>query len=255
MSIMFRILDERFDNATFIMAGMACLIPVLGGYGLKGVGYLSPICPPLIGLWLGLLLRDITGQPRKWFLILVASVVAGLADWLLEYGTINSPTHMSLRLTLYTLLGYLVPFRDVFRGDFWGLKVALLVLSLVAIATLRSGLHVSPRRVLLLILALRALIFLSVFFVTEFAFSQVGQWLGSRNWFRIVAAVLMLLVFVGRVVDIIESGFDWRKLLVLAAQPVTIIAVLVLVRTAFKNQTEGPVAPGSTSKAPTDNRP
>ncbi len=252
---MIRIIDERFDNATFIMAGMACLIPVMDGYGLKGVGYLSPLCPPLIGLWLGLLLRDISGRPRTWFLVLVASAAASLAGWLLADDVIRFPT-LSMRLTLYALLGYLVPFRNVFTGDNWVCKVTVLALSLVAMAfcslaydRLRACLdpasHEEWRAIVFhaLHIAIGASTLMAVWWMTECAFSKAGQWLGSRRWFRIASAVPMLLVFAGIVVDIIESGFDWWKVPVLASQPVTVTAVLMLVRAAFKKRTGGPTAP------------
>ena len=252
---MIKILDERFDNATFIMAGMACLIPVLDGYGLKGVGYLSPICPTLIGFWLGLLLRDVTGKPRTWFLALVASAASSLAGWLIADDMIRFST-LSMRLTLYALLGYLVPFRNVFTGDNWVRKVAVMAPSLVILAEcslsyerLRACLDPASyeewRTIVFLALriAIGASTLLAVWCMAESAFSKAGQWLGSRRWFRIASAVPMLLVFAGIVADIIESGFGWWKLPILAAQPVTILAVLMLVRTAFKKRTGGPTAP------------
>ena len=251
---MIRILDERFDSATYIMAGVACLIPVLDGYGLKGVGYLSPICP-IIGFWLGLLLRDISGKPRTWFLVLVASSAVGLAAWLLTDNIFRISTH-SLRLTLYVLLGYLVPFRDVFTGDNWVRKAAVLVLSLVTMAycslvydRLRNCLDPASqeewRKIVFysLQIAIEASALLAVWCMAEFAFSRTGQWLGSRRWFRIASAVPILIVFVGIIVDIIETGFDWWKLPVLAANPVTVIAVLQLVRSAFKQRAGGSGTP------------
>jgi len=252
---MIRILDERFDNATFIMAGLACLIPVLDGYGLKGVGYLSPLCPPLIGLWLGLLLRDISGKPRTWFLVLVASAAVGLAGWLLADDVIRFST-LSIRLTLYALLGYLVPFRSVFTGNNCVRKAAVLVPSIVTLvacslsydrlrACLDPALHEEWRAIVFhaLDIAIGASTLLAVWWMAECAFSKAGQWLGSMKWFRIVSAVPMLLVFAGIVADIIEYGLKWWKLPILAAQPVTILAVLMLVRTAFKKRTGGHTAP------------
>ena len=248
---MIRILDERFDNASFIMAGLACLIPVLDGYGLKGVGYLSPLCPPLIGFWLGLLLRDITGQPRKWFLVLVASAAVGLAAWLLTNNIFRLSTH-SLRLTLYALLGYLVLSRNVFTGDDWARNAAVLVLSLLTLAAcslsydrlracLDPALNEEWRTIVFgaLRLAIGASTLLAVWCMAECAFSKAGQWLGSRNWFRIASAVPMLLVFAGIVADIIDSGLKWWKLPVLAANPVTVIAISLLVQAAFKRRTNG----------------
>ena len=248
---MIRILDERFDNASFIMAGLACLIPVLDGYGLKGVGYLSPLCPPLIGFWLGLLLRDITGQPRKWFLVLVASAAVGLAAWLLTNNIFRLSTH-SLRLTLYALLGYLVLSRNVFTGDDWARNAAVLVLSLLTLAAcslsydrlracLDPALNEEWRTIVFgaLRLAIGASTLLAVWCMAECAFSKVGQWLGSRKRFRIASAVPMLLVFAGIVADIIDSGLKWWKLPVLAANPVTVIAITLLVQAAFKRRTNG----------------
>ena len=248
---MIRILDERFDNATFIMAGLACLIPVLDGYGLKGVGYLSPLCPPLIGFWMGLLLRGITEKPRKWFLILAASVAAGLAVWLLADDIIRFST-LSMRLTLYALLGYLVPSRDVFTGDDWARNAAVLVLSLLTLAAcslsydrlracLDPALNEDWRTIVFgaLRLAIGASTLLAVWCMAECAFSKAGQWLGSGKWFRIASAVPMLLVFSGIVADIIEYGLKWWKLPVLAANPVTVIAITLLVQAAFKRRTNG----------------
>lgn len=248
---MIRILDERFDNATFIMAGVACLIPVLDGYGLKGVGYLSPLCPPLIGLWLGLLLRDSSGKPRTWFLVLVASAAVGLAGWLLADDVIRFST-LSIRLTLYALLGYLVPFRSVFTGNNCVRKAAVLVPSIVTLAAcslsydrlracLDPALHEEWRAIVFhaLDIAIGASTLLAVWWMAELAFSKAGQRLGSRKWFRIASAVPMLLVFAGIVADIIEYGLKWWKLPVLAANPVTVIAISLLVRAAFKRWANG----------------
>ena len=244
------------------MAGATCIVLVLNHLAyvftnytsslMPGWDYLSTACYPIIFLWVGLLLRCRFNKPRLVvrYGILVATLV--LLYW---YGMAPQGTGWLLRSTyldlVFTGVGYLVPLgmlEEAGRRKGWEYLLMLLVsvVCYTSISVLASRLRVgemTPKfkdmESLVRSLSFQAeylVLFLTLYFVLMFSFSQVGQWIGGQKWFRIpaiVAAVLSFLVALGNIVIHPTLRFGIARFIV---QPVFVWLVVVLVRLIKKRK-------------------
>ncbi len=105
---------DEFKNATFVLAGVACLLFIISllhsdGYiPIKGIWTLFPLALPLLGFWCGIFFRHISSIPRWWVLVTVASA-AVLVLIILSTSHFSLHTH-TLRTILFALLGFAIPF-------------------------------------------------------------------------------------------------------------------------------------------------
>ena len=237
------------------MAGSTCIVLVLNHLAyaftdytsslMPGWGYLSTLCYPILYLWVGLLLRCRFNAPRPLVRYAILAVTLTLFyryamvpqgnGWLLRYTYLN---------VVFTGIGYLVPpgmIEEAGRRKGWDYLLMLLVSAVcytsisVVTARLRIGemtLDFKDMEPLVRSLSFNAeylVLILTLYFVVMFSFSQVGQWIGGKKWFRImviVAAVLSFLVALSNVVLPPTLRFGIARFIV---QPVTVYLVYILI--------------------------
>lgn len=246
--------QSREVNASFTMAGAACLLYIAcglfcpedyGGYlHIKGFWYLSNLIAPMLCFWVGMLLRWKFEQPKEWLVAVVALVAA------VEYGAYvwlnaSSPSLLNanhLRIAVF-LTGFALPWKYLSRtGDPDGWKsLALCMLSTLVFCVVnyvsapanQAG-YPTQMKIAIEVVWPVALL-LPVWFVAEFALSKAGQWLGARKWYRWIAGFAAVWYFIGAVASIIDSfifprpgGSGLLHWIVFLVQPVTVYLFLLL---------------------------
>lgn len=238
----------NFVNASFVLAGAACFLFVLSGYHsgglipIKGIWTLFPLALPLLGFWFGLFFRQVFSKPKWWVLVIVALAAVYILFRLATDHVCYKYTH-TLRAMLPALVGFLIPAGKISSGESQLETSILLLLSLLAYVTCEFALdrvHVGHmaegykdmQEQLFNVLnwGIWAPTFLTVWLSTEFSFSKAGQWLGSRKWFRWIASIIMVIVFIGVLGRLFEWRLEWWKFLDFIFQPVTIYLGIVIYR-------------------------
>lgn len=239
---------EQIKNASFVLAGMACFLIILSEYyssGLlhvKGIWTLFPLALPLLGYWYGLFFRVVVHSPKRWLAIIVTLaailVLINLSTSKVFYDYTNT-----LRTLLFALLGYLIPLETV-ENEGANLKIGgLLLLSLIAYVTCEFTLvridtgHMAEgyedmKELVLSILkyGIWAPTVLAIYFSTAFSFTKAGQWLGSRIWYRWIASLLMVVVFIGIFVQAFRWGIKWWGIFDFIFQPVAVYLGIIIYR-------------------------
>lgn len=239
---------EEFANASFVLAGAAALLEVLAGYynggliPIKGIWTLFPLALPLLGFWFGLFFRQVFSKPRWWVLSIVVLAAVFILFRLSTVLVCYKYTH-TLRALLPAFLGFLIPAGKISSGES-NLKTALLLMiSLLAYVTCEFALdrvhagHMAEgykdmREQLLRVLncGIWAPTLLAVWFSSEFSFSNAGQWLGSRKWFRWIASIVMVILLIGVVGELFEWRLEWWKIIDVIIQPATVFLGIVIYR-------------------------
>ena len=191
--------QSREVNASFTMAGAACLLYIAcglfcpedyGGYlHIKSFVYLSNLVVPMLCFWAGMLLRWKFDHPNGWLVAVVALVAAveyGVYVWL----NASSPSLLNanhLRIAVF-LTGFALPWKYLSRtGDPDGWKsLALCMLSTLVFCVMnyvsapanQAG-YPTQMKIAIEVVWPVALL-LPVWFVTEFALSKAGQQVGAR---------------------------------------------------------------------------
>lgn len=249
--------DSTLRNASVLLAGGACLVPVLARvfypYSLlpiRGAWLASMLVIPLLSFWCGILLHYRAVGKAKIWLQAVAGLVAAFMFYLSRH-TVNAPG-MSGQAAAYLFaffLGVVLPWDHLREnGDHVGAKSAVLcvltALTYTAIYVVwqRLGYTMQPRfadmEQFLLVLTTNMLPLAMVpplLFATEFAFSKAGQWLGSRKWFLWLAVPAALYCFLGAWMRrpfrlSLDLSWETTYLIRLLVQPVSVYLVVVLVR-------------------------
>ncbi len=250
-------MDNRFKNASVLMAGFSCLVvvvnhlintattglesPVPGFYHLAGMAYF------VLCLWTGMTLRQWLRNPRWW----VQALVGALAVFCLyKYRHLLYfywESYSFLYLALIGL-GYLVPERMTLpagRSRGWGYLALLLVTLFCYVSSsvvmnrlqwLAGSLLPEHHDMLTLMLTLvrnaePLMVVLALYFVVLFAFSKAGQWVGGRSWFRGIVLVPAVLTFIGTLGEMLA----WSRLFSthtfhFLVQPITVCLPALLVR-------------------------
>lgn len=245
---------KKLFSASFILTGAACALILLSrcyynfcdGLPVKGIWTIFSLAWPLLGFWFGMVMRHLAGKPRWWFLAIAAAasvlVFAGLGtDQVLYFHT------HTLRVVLFALLGFIIPTGAYSSSDNSIKSGILLLLSLLAYATCEFALqrlhvgHMAEEYAAMQVQVSKvlycgsyALELLTVWLFAEFSFSGAGQWLGSKKWFRWIASLLAVTVFISILVYVFECGLSWWYLVDIIIQPVVVYVGIVFYRLVFK---------------------
>ena len=263
-------IDPSLRNASVLLAGGACLVPVLarifspyGWLPVRGAWLASMLVIPLLCFWCGMLLHYRVGGKARVWLQAVAGLAAAYMFYLARH-TVNAPSLSEIAPTyLFAFfLGVVLPWDHLREnGDHIGAKSAVLclltALTYTAIYVVWHRLIIGPvmvpecedMRQFLLVLATNMLPLAMVpplLFATEFSFSKAGQWLGSRKWFLWLAVAAALISFLGALARhpfqiALDLSWETARLIRLLVQPISVYFVVVLVRIVKGLAKGGPV--------------
>lgn len=245
---------KEYMNASVLMAGAACIamavnyvVNAASMYEsvLPGWSYMCGLCTPVLCTWVGLLLRYRFRNPRWWVQAIVIVAVLFLFYRYRHFLHIwfwwksNPYLYLAMMGT-----GYLVPpglLDEAGRRKGWEYLLLLLVsvFCYTAVSVVNSRLHymaTAPelhemeRLMEQLSNDTEPLIaLLSAYFIVMFAFSETGQLIGGKDWFRGLSVVPAVFVFLALSGSLVRSYWRWGTyLLPLLVQPVTVyLAVMV----------------------------
>ena len=251
--------DPSLRNASVVLAGCACLVPILARVfypyswlPVPGAWLASMLVVPLLCFWCGMLLHyRVGGKARIWMQV-VCGLVAAYMFYLSRH-TINAPgiDGLAASYLFAFFLGAALPW-DHLRGngDHLGVKSAVLCVLGTVIYTamyvvwmrLSIGKVMVPEcddmRQFLIVLMTNMLPLAMVpalLSASEFAFSRAGQWFGRRKWFLWLAVPAALYCFLGawfrRPYCIsLDISWDSARLIRVLVQPVFVYLVVVLGR-------------------------
>lgn len=245
---------KKLISASFILTGAACALILLSrcyynfcdGLPVKGIWTIFSLAWPLLGFWFGMVMRHLAGKPRWWILAIAAAASALVFAGLVTDQVLYFHTH-TLRVVLFALLGFIIPTGAYSSSDNSIKSGILLLLSLLAYATCEFALqrlhvgHMAREYAAMQVQVSKvlycgsyALELLTVWLFAEFSFSGAGQWLGSKKWFRWIASLLAVTVFISILVYVFECGLSWWYLVDIIIQPVVVYVGIVFYRLVFK---------------------
>ena len=247
---------QTFKNASFVMAGGACLIGLVGHYlridgpfHVRGIQFITSLVIPTLCFWVGMLIRYKVGKPKWWGLAICG--VALLASLYFARHTVNGLNWSEIRFLWYflILLGFLLPWNYLYeRRDKDGyVSVVLLVITFFTYAAIelcwqRMGTSIMLPKyadiaTLLLVVTTNIIPLATippVFFAAMFSFSNVGQWLGNKKWFRWIVGIAAIAYFIGTLpglrFDLTLNPFYLTRWVQLFVQPLTIYLIIVICR-------------------------
>ena len=250
---------ERFDkqtikNSSFVLAGGACLLMIAnqlfapnGDYPIKGFFILAALAIPMLCLWAGSLIRFRIGKPKWWL-----SGIVALAIIVLHYCSFKESQSLHwlhIRFQWYgtICLGFLLPWEYLYRTrDREGIKSIILCIittltfcvidlvnqrmTVIKLPAPYDDLDVMLNTITQFIMPLAT--FVPIYFAAMFSYSDAGQWLGRTKWFRWVAGIAAVIVFLALIFNLQifwTPVFLWQIPQVLV-QPFTIYLVIVICR-------------------------
>lgn len=235
----------QYENAWVLMAGVACtgiwLNQILAwcDYPIPGIAYVFGLGYALLSLWAGLLVSSKMKKRRCWVTVMIALATL----WFLYKALHDENPYWGHYLYCQMMLigvGMLWPRQWLERGGKdkgWETLVMLLLttfcytaLFVVRRRLLWGGMMPEHRDMQVLMRDLlrntEPLMTLLVgYFAVGFAFSEWGQWLGSRPWFRGFVLIPTVMAFLGAVSHIRPYYMGYWTLLLwltLMVQPVTV---------------------------------
>ena len=252
-----RQLSTSFKNASFLMCGTACTLFVINHLlywvlpyeslpAIPGFGHMLGLCWGARFFWAGMLLR------RRWPSLrcgIKLPVLALALFCLYKYRHDVWSTYRSLPYLYLSVFGagFLVPPVALDRegGRSGWLNLALLFVSVfcyTAVSVVQGRFQSTSafmpqfkdmERLLLWLMNTTEpmLLFVSLYFAVRFSISKEGQWLGGREWFKIVSCASFVIVFSACI-----SGyrFSYTDMLRWLVQPATVYLFVVLVRAVKK---------------------
>lgn len=253
---------ELYTNASIIIGGAVCLVlmanNIIGRMSdwnepsvFPGFRIMCGLCFPILYFWIGTLLRNWIKDPKWWFQILIAGAsIYGM--YFYRHYAENWGYADALYLSMAGI-GFLIPPKILLsssqnRG--WLSLVMILLSSFcyTALTTVKDRLLWGPiipehpdmelMMETILVNAEPLMVIVATYFVAQFAFSEVGQKLGSLVWFRRIVAVPCIYVFLGyfsrllttRMFFFAISYVYYSPLMWLIVQPITIYLVVFLYR-------------------------
>ena len=254
---------QTFKNASFVMAGGACLIGLIGHYlridgplHVRGIQFVTSLVIPTLCFWVGMLIRYKVGKPKWW--VLAIAGVAMLASLFFSRHDVNIFHWMRIRLFWYfiALLGFLMPWNYICeRRDKDGYVSAILLVitvftyGAIELCWQRMGTSImlptyEDIATLLLVVMTNILPIAAippVFFAAMFSFSDAGQWLGSKKWFQWIVGIVAVICFLMQLERplIPFSMVRLPNWIIVLVQPVTIYLIIVLCRIIRKLNKKG----------------
>ena len=250
-------MKQRYVNASFLLAGFACLVMVASrllfafqGYSpesaVPGWSFMSSLCNPLLFAWTGLLLRYRLKSPRKWLQAILFVLVLFLLYRYCQLLRDGSWWKHNPRLYLASLgIGYLVPGGAIAEaGKRKGIEYGLLLLCAIFCYTacavvsdriqyggMPPELHeLEGLMAWLMSSAIPLLAVIVIYFAVMLSFSRYGQWLGGRSWFRGIAVGAAAFAFFLSVRGLFMGMFSRWTILPFLVQPVTVYLIHLLTR-------------------------
>ena len=258
-------IDPTLRNASVVLAGGACLIPVLTRvfspfYDLmpvRGAWNANLLVAPMLSLWCGMLLHyRFGGKARIWVRVFAAAIAAVM--FYFSRHSVNAPGTYGAAayLLLSFFLGLALPWDHIREnGDHVGAKSAVLlimtVLSYTALQVVWQRLIIGPvmvpecddMRQFLLILTTNILPLAMIpplVMAVEFSFSKAGQWLGSHKWFLWLTVIPALYCFLAawfrrpNCFHLAVYSWDTERLIRLLIEPISVYLMIVIWRLAVK---------------------
>lgn len=245
---------QIFKNASFVLAGGACLVGLIGHYlrivgplHVRGIQFLTSLVIPALCFWVGMLIRHKVGKPKWW--VLAIAGVAMLASLFFSRHDVNIFHWMRIRLFWYfiALLGFLMPWNYICeRRDKDGYVSAILLVitvftyGAIELCWQRMGTSImlptyEDIATLLLVVTTNILPIAAippVFFAAMFSFSDAGLWLGEKNWFRWIVGIAAVICFLMQLERplIPFSMVRLPNWIIVLVQPVTIYLIIVICR-------------------------
>lgn len=244
-------------NASFVLAGGACLLAIAGHYfhspygmfPIKGVRFVAALTVPTLCFWVGMLIRQACGR-LKWCGLTIAALLAGISFYYSRH-TVNNLGWSEIRALWYFLIlaGFLLPWEYLYeRRDGEGVKsfVLLVITALFygAFELYRNRVYPTSMKpqyedmaVLLMVVTTNMIplaALLPVFFAAEFSLSNPGQWLGGQKWFRWIVGIAAVSCFFGALsglrFDLSLSYYTLNRWIILFVQPFTIYLIVIVRR-------------------------
>ena len=216
-----RTLIREFKNASVTLIGGVGLMMIIGNLirredpwdgmaFIPGLSSLMGLGWPVLCIWAGMLLRQWFKNPRWWVQTLIAC-----ATVFFLYKSRHSLSWWVTEPFLYLMcvgVGYLVPEGLVSAASSrkgWEYLILLMAAAFCYTATSvvvgrlqwhpwAFGVEHEDMKSLsqrLLLDCEPLLVLLAGYFATMFSYSQIGQWLGSQDWFRGISAMLVIIMF------------------------------------------------------------
>ena len=251
---------QTFKNASFVMAGGACLIGLFGHYlridgplHVRGIQFITSLVIPTLCFWVGMLIRYKVGKPKRWVLAIAAVLMVAAYCYSFYVHTIPVWLNIHYQWWGLLLLGFILPWDYLYQHrDPDGIKSGILLLisalaySVLDLVNERMEIVSMPApvndlgfllaSVTTIVLPLMAL--LPVYFAAEFSFSKAGQWLGSRKWYQVICWIAATIFFVSILLDLphMRGNMLVWHLTQLIVQPVTVYLIIVVCRIIRKKE-------------------
>lgn len=247
-----------YTNASVIIGGAVCSVlmtnNILGRMSdwnepsvFPGFRIMCGLCFPILYFWVGMLLRTVLKNPKWWFQLLQA----GLAIFCL-YSYRHFAENWGYADALYismAAIGFLIPPKTILsasqnKGWISLVLIALCAFCYTALTTVKDRLLWGPivpehpdmelMMETILVNAEPLMVIITIYFVAQFAFSEVAQKLGSQTWFRGIIAVPCIYTFLGYFNKMLTWGMFgvasqyvyYSPLIFVIVQPLTIYLVV-----------------------------
>ena len=252
----------QYTNASVIIGGSICSVmmanSILGRMSdwnepsvFPGFRIMCGLCFPILYFWVGTLLRTKIMNPKWWFQLLLAGVAIFC---LYRYRHFAGNWGYADALYIATaLIGFLIPPKTILsasqnKGWISLVLIALCAFCYTTLTTVKDRLLWGPivpehpdmelMMETILVNAEPLMVIITIYFVTQFAFSEVAQKLGSQTWFRGIVAVPCIYCFLGyfsrmftlRMCNIAINWVYYSPLMWFIVQPVTIYLIVVCSR-------------------------
>jgi len=216
-----------------------------------GFRIMCGLCFPILYFWVGTLLRTWIKDPKWWFQIIIAGAsIYGM--YFYRHYAENWGYADALYLSMAGI-GFLIPHKILLsssqnRGWLSLVMILISVFCYTALTTVKDRLLWGPvipehpdmelMMETILVNAEPLMVIITTYFVAQFAFSEIGQILGSQVWFRGIVAVPCLYAFLGYLSRLITQRLFFvainyvyfSPLMWFIVQPVTIYLVVFLFR-------------------------
>ena len=253
---------EIYTNASVIIGGAICTVlmanNIIGRLSdwdkpsvFPGFGIMCGVCFPILYFWVGTLLRTWKKDPQWWLQVIVAGLtIYGL--YFYRHYAENWGYADAIYLSMAGI-GFLIPPKILLsstqnRGWISLGMILLSVFCYTALTTVKDRLLWGPiipehpdmelMMETILVNAEPLMVIITIYFVAQFAFSEVAQKLGSQTWFRGIVAVPCIYCFLGyfsrlftmRMFGLAINYVFYSPLMWFIVQPITIYLIVICSR-------------------------